>query len=232
MSKMKYLCQKEAIAIDEELFNVYRFSVDQLMELAGLSSATAIAKCYPDKKRVLICVGPGNNGGDGLVAARHLKMFGFIPSIFYPKRTDKPLYTNLTNQCKMMGINFVEEFPSEQTIQKQADIVVDALFGFSFKPPVRPQFQPILETLSKTSIPLCSIDIPSGWDVEEGPNNEIPSLSPELVISLTAPKICMKKFNGKYHFLGGRFVPNALKEKYGLELPEYPGTECIVKLNN
>lgn len=48
------------------------------MELAGLSVATAISKEYPLNKgfdKVLICCGPGNNGGDGLVAARHLKLF-------------------------------------------------------------------------------------------------------------------------------------------------------------
>ena len=52
------------------------FSVDQLMELAGLSVASALHLEYGDKKRVLVLVGPGNNGGDGLVAARHLYHFG------------------------------------------------------------------------------------------------------------------------------------------------------------
>lgn len=44
---MKYLNQTEAINIDNELFNDYKFSVDQLMELAGLSCAHAIAKSFP-----------------------------------------------------------------------------------------------------------------------------------------------------------------------------------------
>lgn len=75
---MKYLSQEEAQNIDLELFNEYSFSVDQLMELAGLSVAVALTKAYPrgqDHPNVLICSGPGNNGGDGLVAARHLKLF-------------------------------------------------------------------------------------------------------------------------------------------------------------
>ena len=50
------------------------------MELAGLACATAIAQAYPASSMggdptVLICCGPGNNGGDGLVCARHLKFF-------------------------------------------------------------------------------------------------------------------------------------------------------------
>ena len=55
------------------------FSVDQLMELAGLSVASSILAEYPPSKfsRILIVAGPGNNGGDGLVAARHLYHFGY-----------------------------------------------------------------------------------------------------------------------------------------------------------
>ena len=54
------------------------FSIDQLMELAGLSVASAIACEYSPRRfpRVLVIAGPGNNGGDGLVAARHLTHFG------------------------------------------------------------------------------------------------------------------------------------------------------------
>ena len=52
-------------------------------ELAGLSVATATADAYklPDAKRILIVCGPGNNGGDGLVAARHLHHFGYQVSV-------------------------------------------------------------------------------------------------------------------------------------------------------
>ncbi|CAN7979797.1 unnamed protein product, partial [Ixodes pacificus] len=80
LEKLNYVSQEEAIKIDQELFSEYAYSVDQLMELAGLSVATAVAKSYPRGPMpkggtVLVCCGPGNNGGDGLVCARHLKLF-------------------------------------------------------------------------------------------------------------------------------------------------------------
>lgn len=60
---VKYLGQQEAINVDIELFNDYSYSVDQLMELAGLSCANAIAKTYSKNslgdKSVLVLCGPG-----------------------------------------------------------------------------------------------------------------------------------------------------------------------------
>uniref|UniRef100_R4G5C5 NAD(P)H-hydrate epimerase n=2 Tax=Rhodnius prolixus TaxID=13249 RepID=R4G5C5_RHOPR len=225
---VKYLNQDEAINIDLELFNEYKFSVDQLMELAGLSCANAIYQCFPENKRVLVCCGPGNNGGDGLVCARHLKHYGYNPFIYYPKRTEKQLYQNLTHQCETLEMTVSSAPIDSGTLDDCYDLVVDALFGFSFKPPVRSDFVPILEAMKRTSKPICSIDIPSGWDVVHGRPED--GINPEMLVSLTAPKLCAKSFQGKHHFLGGRFVPFQLAEKYQLNLPCYPGTENCVRL--
>ncbi|KAJ8921835.1 hypothetical protein NQ315_008467 [Exocentrus adspersus] len=193
---VKYLGQQEAINIDQELFNEYRYSVDQLMELAGLSCATAIAKSYPKEqlegKSVLVCCGPGNNGGDGLVCARHLKLFEYKPVVYYPKRTDKQLYNDLTHQVISMNIPLTECLPEKASFEKEFGLIVDALFGFSFRPPVRDTFVPVISLMKTTSVPTASIDIPSGWDVEQG-EPEDGGIKPELLISLTAPKkMCSK----------------------------------------
>uniref|UniRef100_A0A240SWD5 NAD(P)H-hydrate epimerase n=1 Tax=Glossina brevipalpis TaxID=37001 RepID=A0A240SWD5_9MUSC len=226
--KMKFLNQTEATNIDVELFNVYKFSVDQLMELAGLSCSHAVAKCF-DVSRILICCGPGNNGGDGLVCARHLSLMGYKPYIYYPKPTPKPLYENLTHQCKAMNIPFIEKCPEQNEVANCYELIIDALFGFSFQPPVREDFVPIMKVLQETKIPIASVDIPSGWHVENGKNTDC-DIEPTLLISLTAPKKCAEFFKGPYHYLGGRFVPPSLKDKYKLDLPEYPGIETCVKI--
>lgn len=234
MTNVKLLSQKEAQGIDEELFSEYAYSVDQLMELAGHSCAVAFTKAYSKESlgrnegAVLVVCGPGNNGGDGLVCARHLRLFGYNPTVFYPKRTNKQLYLNLTKQCQKMDIPFLSFLPSEpQLVANAYNVIIDALFGFSFKGPVRPEFASVIETMMKSQLPILSIDVPSGWDVEKG---DPTGIQPEVLVSLTAPKICAKFFAGKRHFLGGRFVPPELAAKYDLNLPPYPGTEPILEL--
>jgi len=100
-------------------------------------------------------------------------------------------------------------------------------FSFAIGSGIRPPFDSLLSTLRKTSVPIVSIDIPSGWDVEHGDTQDI-GLRPDMLISLTAPKLCAKHFQGRYHYLSGRFVSASMDAKYGLNLPKYPGTsQCL-----
>ncbi|XP_060564094.1 NAD(P)H-hydrate epimerase-like [Ruditapes philippinarum] len=234
LPKIKYISQKEAQEIEQELFTEYAFTVDQVMELSGYSCAVAITKCFPvekmtkDSHAVLVCCGPGNNGGCGLVCARHLKMFGYKPTIFYPNRPNKPLFNSLFKQCEALDMPLLSFFPSEaHLITDSYNFVVDALFGFNFDGPVRTDFESVMDTLKKVESPICSIDVPSGWDIESGDEN---GLKPEMIFSLIAPKNCAKFFKGKHHFLGGRIVPKTLEEKYELNLPVYPRTDYIIEL--
>ena len=97
---------------------------------------------------------------------------------------------------------------------QSTDVILDAIFGFSFQPPVRAPFDFVLPLLAKSGLPIVSVDIPSGWDVEKGKitvdvaerdGKPFEGLDPDVLISLTAPKLGVKNFKGR-HFLGGRFV--------------------------
>lgn len=247
-STVKLLSQDEAINLDKELFDEFGFSVDQLMELAGLSVATAITRCYStsDHNTPIICCGPGNNGGDGLVCARHLKLFGYNPIVICPKSGSGTLYKNLMVQCRKFDITLLETIPKDLSLEKLGNLLVDSIFGFSFKPPNRNlDFANLLNQMHEASknMPLVSVDIPSGWHVESGYANidrdqanieahlRIPALKPDCLISLTAPKLCSRYFTGSHHYLGGRFCPKTLQDKYNLNLPNFPGTDGIVRLS-
>lgn len=229
---MKLLTQAEAIAVDEDLMQTPGFSVDQLMELAGLSVAAAVHDAYPPGRRVLCVCGPGNNGGDGLVAARHLLLFGYEPTVVYPKRPNKPIFINLAKQMEMMGIPVLDALP-EGALADSTDVILDAIFGFSFSGAVRAPFDTILPAIRDANLPIVSVDIPSGWSVEGGPPTDgSPALQPDVLISLTAPKLSAVHFQGKGgHYLGGRFVPKSIEAKYGFKQPPFRGTEQVVRLD-
>lgn len=112
--------------------------------------------------------------------------------------------------------NSSENITALKDALKSTDVILDAIFGFSFSPPLRAPFDAILPVLADSGLPIVSVDIPSGWDVEDGrvpiiiedadgKETTFLGLTPEVLISLTAPKLGVKDFKEK-HFLGGRFI--------------------------
>eukprot|EP00762_Andalucia_godoyi_P002036 ANDGO_02465.mRNA.1 NAD(P)H-hydrate epimerase len=226
-----YLSSTAARLLDEELMSPQvGFSLHQLMELAGLSCASAITDAFPTASRFLVVCGPGNNGGDGLVCARHLSLFSRSATVLYPKRTDRDPFIGLVKQMDHFGIPFIETMPGHEQMNEQYDVVVDAIFGFSFKGDIRPPFADILREMCKLKIPVASIDVPSGWHVDDGPSHLASDLQlrPTMLISLTAPKECARHFSG-LHYVGGRFVSRALRQQLGIDFP-YKGPNQYVKL--
>jgi len=235
MASVRYLSARLAQQIDEELMGpLGAFSLDQLMELAGLSCAQAVERVYKREKypRVLVCCGPGNQGGDGLVAARHLGMFGYQPTIYMPKPGSKDHYKRLQTQCDNMKIPTLpptNDLEPLRSALRSSDLILDAIFGFSFQGPIRAPFDAALPLIAQSGLPVVSVDIPSGWDVEKGNAEGVSALNPDMLVSLTAPKEGVKGFKGR-HFLGGRFITKSLEEKHELNLPPYPGSDQIVEL--
>jgi pyridoxal 5'-phosphate synthase / NAD(P)H-hydrate epimerase len=259
-----YLTAQDAARIDEELMGPeLGFALEQLMELAGLSVASAVRDAYPASsfKRVLVVAGPGNNGGDGLVAARHLHHFGYDVTVCYPKRTDKTVYQGLVKQLASLGVPLLsaDELlslargasaapaaaaapspPPPRSLRPLFDVAVDAVFGFSYSggQPRQP-FADVLALLSPVARPppVVAVDIPSGWHVENGDEGGadalapgVPGLRPDVLVSLTGPKLSARLFRGERHYVGGRFVPPSLATKYGLRLPPYRGSDQVALL--
>ena len=87
---------------------------------------------------------------------------GYNTMIYYPKKSEKTLFKSLVTQCEKMDIPFINDLPAATQIDAEYKLVVDAIFGFSFKGNARPPFGDVLSVLKEVKIPICSIDIPSG----------------------------------------------------------------------
>lgn len=238
-SGISYLSRELAEQVDGDV-NKSGIALPQGLELEGLSVSTAMAREYPlpTFRRVIIISGPGNNGGDGLSVARHLFHFGYAPTVVYPKidqmMEKSELFARLVTHLRYLGIEPVKECPA----LTEFDVAVDAIFGFTFKGwrggGKDTPFDQIVAALAAATIPVVSIDVPSGWDTDSGPpalDTGAPALQPDMLVSLLAPKACARQFRGKHHYLGGRFVAPSILEKYKLTLPEYPGVDQCVKID-
>ncbi|USW54017.1 Putative YjeF domain-containing protein NAXE [Septoria linicola] len=229
---LRTLGPKAAAALDEELMSSGAFSLDQLMELAGLSVSQALFALSPPSKspNVLVACGPGNNGGDGLVAARHLHHFGYKPTLYFPKQGQAEIYARLRKQLEQLKVPFTDDFHSAMG---KSDYVVDAIFGFSFSGEVREPFPAVIKALAESKVPVLAVDAPSSWNIEDGPPGDGPgkNYQPDALISLTAPKPLTKWFKGR-HFVGGRFVGKEIAEKYGFDIPPYKGSDQIVEIGS
>lgn len=250
-----YLNAADAAALDEELMSTPGFTLEQLMELAGLAVAEAVYQVLneeeddpqqtkgavpsvePQSQRILVICGPGNNGGDGLVAARHLVMFGYEATVVYPKRSRTQLhYANLVKQCQDLNIPVLDEMPDNWSSDHA--VIVDAIFGFSFHGEPRPPFDRILEQLKSLSamndkILTVAVDVPSGWSVDGDDDGAVSETKfvPDVLVSLTAPKLCAQHFPGR-HFVGGRFLPPALAAKYNVKMPPYHKTNQVMEISS
>lgn len=234
------------------------FSLDQLMELAGLSVAQAVYQTHPvsQGRNVLILAGPGNNGGDGLVAARHLHLWGYKPILYYPVQSGSASshLKQLHSQLQRLGVPEITDFEKDgikdMILQKKGiDHIIDGIFGFSFRGNVRAPFDSVISVLAQNSekakdkrVSVTSIDIPSSWDVNEGPVSTSSLFLPDYLVSLTAPKpasvhFCklglqrmgQDKSNIYKHFIGGRFISKEFAEKWGFDVPEYKDTDQVVE---
>ena len=151
-----------------------------LMENAGLQLANVIQKQYSKNKskNILIVCGSGNNGGDGLVCARHLIQFADEITICLLNINGK-LKTNEVKKnwnlirgikkIKKMEIfqnkNFTKEFENE--INK-SDIIIDALFGTGLHGKLNNQVAFVMNQINKSEKSIVAVDIPSGLNPLDG----------------------------------------------------------------
>jgi NAD(P)H-hydrate epimerase len=155
-------------ALEEQLF-ASGLPVEALMEKAGLAVAERLRQpdWWPRLQRhgVLVLVGPGHNGGDGLVVARELQLAGITVRIWSPFERHKPLTEAHLRHADWLGIERQREDPDPA----DPAIWIDALFGIGQSRPPQEQLQALLERRQhQQPHRLIAIDGPTGLCADRG----------------------------------------------------------------
>jgi NAD(P)H-hydrate epimerase len=136
-----------------------------LMEHAAHLVADALRARFPDARRVVILCGPGNNGGDGYVVARHLAVAGIAVraiAVAPPRTTDCVLHAGIAERLGLVAPLPGPETPWDLLFGGPPDLFVDAIFGTGQRPGLRlPAMRPI-------PAPILALDVPTGVDADTG----------------------------------------------------------------
>jgi hydroxyethylthiazole kinase-like uncharacterized protein yjeF len=150
----------------------YGISLLQLMENAGQNVASEVAKRFEPGIRVLVFCGLGGNGGDGLVAARHLLSMGFKVTVVLAGRgrdiSHDAAKKNFAALQFLSDISVVEVTDSSEIPEVDADAVVDALLGTGTKGKLRPPISQLVNAINGSGGFKLAIDVPTGIDSDTG----------------------------------------------------------------
>jgi ADP-dependent NAD(P)H-hydrate dehydratase / NAD(P)H-hydrate epimerase len=133
-----------------------------LMECAGAAAAQAVRERYGEGVSVSVLCGPGNNGGDGFVVARHLHVAGMRAGVCTDAAAESTTADARTMRAAAAAFGVGERAPED------ADVVVDALFGSGFRDRLEGAAEALAERVNALAAPIVALDVPSGVDGASG----------------------------------------------------------------
>ncbi len=215
---LMYLNAEEIARMDNAAIDEFGMDAASLMEKAGMATA-AVARHIlggkPANEKVCCIVGKGNNGGDGLVAARHLSNWGAEVTVILAQEK-KDLHETPARQLAVVeriGID-VRDGDSEFA----SGLIVDALLGYGAKGNPRGQVASLIRRANESQIPVLAVDIPSGLDATTGTPNE-PCMRATATVTFGLPKTgflnpLAREFVGEL-YLADISIPRKLYERFG-----------------
>jgi NAD(P)H-hydrate epimerase len=195
--------------VDEQARTRFGLLPIQLMEAAGVQIARLASDWLgnPRGRRAWILCGPGNNGGDALVAARHLNARGAAVAItaVEPKPGAEPgLMEQQREIAQRIGLRFEAGAPSG------AELVIDGLLGTGSRLPPRGEVAVLVEAALREKCPVISIDLPSGLDADTGvPSQPCIRATATLTLGLPKPGLLQSPLSGRL-FLANIGIPPGL----------------------
>jgi NAD(P)H-hydrate epimerase len=194
---MKVLTSQQMKEIDRKTIEEIGIPGPVLMENAGLKIVKVIRARFPEiqKEKVLIVAGKGNNGGDGLVVARHLWNRGGRPKVLLlaakqDVKGDAALNLGIADKIgvEIVEILSAEDWKKHKRELSAARLIVDAIFGTGLMNPAGGIYATAIEDINKAKAYKVAIDIPSGLSSD---TFQIigPAVRADLTVTLGAPKI-------------------------------------------
>ncbi|MBC7881627.1 MAG: NAD(P)H-hydrate dehydratase [Anaerolineae bacterium] len=150
----------------ESLLCASGMPVEALMEKVGLALSGTIDRLFSWEsfRRVGVLVGPGHNGGDGLVVARELLLAGREVAVYTPATLSKPLTRSHCQYFVSLGGQVFSDFSKLPNV----DLWIDGLFGFGLTRPVTGVYADAIQAVNGSGIPIVALDVPSGMDTDTG----------------------------------------------------------------
>jgi len=162
--------------LDRRAVEEYRIPILVLMENAGRAVAQAALRLAKARRPVLILAGPGNNGGDGLVAARHLHNAGVNVTVLLLAQREQYKDAGATQLAIVEAMKLPVETLTgghaemrDWLVDSQPeDLIIDALFGTGLARPPEGLGAEVIRAANASGHPILAVDIPSGLDCDTG----------------------------------------------------------------
>lgn len=205
---MKVSTVAQMRAMDQAAMEQFRIPTELLMENAGLAAYRVLAEHFgvADKTILIVC-GIGNNGGDGLVVARHLYSNGGhlkIVLVGEPTKFQGAARLNFEIVSRLpIPMQPIDSVSALETDIAQCDVIVDGLLGTGLSRPVEGLYRAIIERINASHKPVLSIDIPSGVNGDTGQVMGC-AIQAETTVTFGLPKIGNILFPGSQ--LGGKLA--------------------------
>jgi NAD(P)H-hydrate epimerase len=193
---MKIVSAAEMQACDRATAERFGIPSFELMRHAAAAVAAFTRERFPKANRITVVCGRGNNGGDGMMAARLLGGQALHVTVVLLGSPDglkgdaAEAWHRLqeAGNCRLVVIEDDEDLADHQGVFK-ADLIIDAVLGTGFKPPMRGLALAALEWVKANSAPVLAIDLPSGWAADETRGTVSDAVYPaDAVVTFTAPK--------------------------------------------
>jgi hydroxyethylthiazole kinase-like uncharacterized protein yjeF len=198
MGAMHVLSAAEMQACDRATTERFGIPSIQLMRAAAAAVAAFAREYFKGARRVTVLCGKGNNGGDGMMAARLLAEAGLhvttvLLGVPAELKGDAAAAWSELNSPARGPVHTVKDAHELKKYDRAlaADLIVDAVLGTGFKPPMKGLALEALNWLQKlapAATPLLAIDLPSGWPADEtSATVEGPVFPADAVVTFTAP---------------------------------------------